>query len=207
MFARHYLRNLGWFLFLGVLRWFSSPGSLRQSYVFRLGYTLLCGFPHSDIAVSLLFCQLLRAFRRLTRPSSPIIAKASTWCTYSLDSIIWRTFDFAEYSVDNHILLRFPNNKAYCFVVIPILPFVFQDGYWYNHHPNTVVQFFLTWVLFQAAWNQFANWFQTKSNQNCLCLLISAFQFVKERCNQLTDKPSANCKLKQASEQFYTNSL
>lgn len=91
MFARHYLRNLGWFLFLRVLRWFSSPGSLLQSYVFRLGYTLLCGFPHSDIAVSMLFCQLHHAFRRLTRPSSPIIAKASTWCTYSLDSIIWST--------------------------------------------------------------------------------------------------------------------
>ncbi len=38
----------------------------------------LIGFPHSDIAGSLLYCQLPRAFRRLTRPSSPIIAKAST---------------------------------------------------------------------------------------------------------------------------------
>ena len=28
MFARHYLRNLGWFLFLELLRCFSSPGSL-----------------------------------------------------------------------------------------------------------------------------------------------------------------------------------
>ncbi len=36
------------------------------------------GFPHSDIAGSLLYCQLPHAFRRLTRPSSPIIAKAST---------------------------------------------------------------------------------------------------------------------------------
>lgn len=36
------------------------------------------GFPHSDIAGSQLYCQLPHAFRRLTRPSSPIIAKAST---------------------------------------------------------------------------------------------------------------------------------
>lgn len=36
------------------------------------------GFPHSDIGGSLLYCQLPPAFRRLTRPSSPIIAKAST---------------------------------------------------------------------------------------------------------------------------------
>ena len=33
-FARHYLRNLGWFLFLRLLRCFSSPGSLYPSYVF-----------------------------------------------------------------------------------------------------------------------------------------------------------------------------
>ena len=45
------------------------------------------GFPHSDIAGSKLYCQLPRAFRRLTRPSSPVIAKASTTCTSSLDPI------------------------------------------------------------------------------------------------------------------------
>lgn len=50
------------------------------------------GFPHSDIVGSKLYCQLPHAFRRLTRPSSPVIAKASTWCTYSLDSIISRTY-------------------------------------------------------------------------------------------------------------------
>src|SRR5665647_3196532 len=33
------------------------------------------------------FCQLPVAFRRLTRLSSPVIAKASTTCTYSLDPI------------------------------------------------------------------------------------------------------------------------
>ena len=33
-FARHYLRNLGWFLFLRLLRCFSSPGSLYLTYVF-----------------------------------------------------------------------------------------------------------------------------------------------------------------------------
>ena len=45
------------------------------------------GFPHSDIAGSMLHCQLPRAFRRLARPSSPVIAKASTTCTYVLDPI------------------------------------------------------------------------------------------------------------------------
>ena len=58
-----------------------------QSYVFRLRYSLRSGFPHSDISGSKLHCQLPGAFRRLARPSSPDIAKASTTCTYSLDPI------------------------------------------------------------------------------------------------------------------------
>ena len=33
------------------------------------------------------YCPLPHAFRRLTRPSSPVIAKASTTCTSSLDPI------------------------------------------------------------------------------------------------------------------------
>src|SRR5437868_8156898 len=45
------------------------------------------GFPHSDISGSKLVCQLPEAFRRLPRPSSPVIAKASTTCTCSLDPI------------------------------------------------------------------------------------------------------------------------
>ena len=35
-FARHYFRNRFYFLFLRVLRCFSSPGSLRHPYVFRI---------------------------------------------------------------------------------------------------------------------------------------------------------------------------
>ena len=45
------------------------------------------GFPHSDICGSKLVCQLPAAFRRLPRPSSPVIAKASTACTFLLDPI------------------------------------------------------------------------------------------------------------------------
>src|SRR5690606_23908220 len=48
-------------------------------------------FPHSDIFGSKFDCQLPEAFRRLPRPSSPVIAKASTTCTYSLDPIILKT--------------------------------------------------------------------------------------------------------------------
>ena len=45
------------------------------------------GFPHSEIRGSKLVCQLPAAYRRLQRPSSPVIAKASTTCTCSLDPI------------------------------------------------------------------------------------------------------------------------
>src|SRR5436853_7289670 len=45
------------------------------------------GFPHSDICGSAPICRLPAAYRRLSRPSSPIIAKASTTCTCSLDPI------------------------------------------------------------------------------------------------------------------------
>ena len=45
------------------------------------------GFPHSDISGSKPVCGLPGAFRTLRRPSSPVIAKASTTCTYSLDPI------------------------------------------------------------------------------------------------------------------------
>ena len=66
---------------------FQFTGFASLTYVFSKGYSLLSGFPHSDIYGSKLHCQLPVAFRRLARPSSPVIAKASTTCTYSLDPI------------------------------------------------------------------------------------------------------------------------
>ena len=48
---------------------------------------MLGGFPHSEIFGSKVVCQLPEAYRRLLRPSSPLTAKASTICAYSLDHI------------------------------------------------------------------------------------------------------------------------
>ena len=50
-FARHYFRNRGFFLFLQVLRWFTSLGSLVPDYGFigPYGGFYPRGFPHSDI--------------------------------------------------------------------------------------------------------------------------------------------------------------
>jgi hypothetical protein len=49
--------------------------------------TLAGGFPHSEISGSQVICHLSEAYRRLSRLSSPIIAKASSTCSYSLDPI------------------------------------------------------------------------------------------------------------------------
>ena len=46
--------------------------------------TQRAGFPHSEICGSKCVCSLPAAYRKLLRPSSPVIAKASTMCTYSL---------------------------------------------------------------------------------------------------------------------------
>jgi hypothetical protein len=69
-FARHYFRNHFCFLFLRVLRWFNSPGSLTRSYVFTSEFSLRRGLPHSDIPGSKPVRRLPEAFRSLPRPSS-----------------------------------------------------------------------------------------------------------------------------------------
>ena len=51
-----------------------------HTYVFSMRYPK-GRFPHSEIFGSKLICQLPEAYRRLSRPSSPVIAKASTTCT------------------------------------------------------------------------------------------------------------------------------
>ena len=69
-FARHYFRNHGCFLFLGVLRWFTSPGSLRHSMYSNSGNGCShpLGFPirkspdHSLLAAPRSLSQLTTSF-------------------------------------------------------------------------------------------------------------------------------------------------
>ena len=77
-FARRYLRNRCFFLFLALLRCFSSGGSLRMTMDSSYGDGISpAGFPHSDICGSLLMCsspQLFAAyhvFLRLLVPRHP----------------------------------------------------------------------------------------------------------------------------------------
>ena len=70
-FARHYLRNHCYFLFLWVLRCFSSPRSPTRSRVSR---SSLDGLPHSDISGSRCIChspELFAAYHVLLRLREP----------------------------------------------------------------------------------------------------------------------------------------
>ena len=74
-FARRYLGYRGFFLFLGILRCFSSPGSLPPTYVFSRGYTeFVCmGFPIRRSAVYGIFAPT-RSFSQL------ITSFFASWC-------------------------------------------------------------------------------------------------------------------------------
>ena len=78
-FARHYYRNRGFFLFLQVLRWFTSLGSLRRP-MYSVGDTLSSSVwvsPFGNLRIKACL-RLPEAYRSLPRPSSPASAKAST---------------------------------------------------------------------------------------------------------------------------------
>ena len=84
-FARRYLRNRVFFLFLRVLRCFSSPGSPPYVMDWRMDdrgpLCRVSPFGHPRIKGYLL---LPAAFRSLSRPSSALSAKASALCSFCL---------------------------------------------------------------------------------------------------------------------------
>jgi hypothetical protein len=86
-FAHHYSGNHYCFLFLRVLRCFTSPRYHQPPYTFRRRQHPMtgAGLPHSETPGSTLGCQLPGAYRRLPRPSSAPDAKASTVCPKKLE--------------------------------------------------------------------------------------------------------------------------
>lgn len=94
-FARRYFGNRCFFLFLRVLRCFSSPGSPRMAmnspYADRGSLCRVSPFGYLRIIGYVL---LPEAFRSLSRPSSALSAKASTLRPFYFDrSLIVRSFD------------------------------------------------------------------------------------------------------------------
>jgi hypothetical protein len=83
-FAHRYLGNRGCFLFLRVLRCFSSPGWRPLARIRGLTPPRVAPFGDPGITACV---RLPRAYRSLPRPSSPPRAKASTVRLFALDLI------------------------------------------------------------------------------------------------------------------------
>ena len=85
-FARRYLRNRVFFLFLRVLRCFSSPGSLPYVMDWRMDTWGLLKWvsPFRNLRIKG-YLLLPEAYRSLSRLSSALSAKASTLRSYMLD--------------------------------------------------------------------------------------------------------------------------
>ena len=85
-FARHYSQNLGWFLFLCLLRCFSSAGSpdmpMYSAYRNTSSMYWVSSFGHPRIEA---YLQLPVAYRSLSRPSSAPSAKAFSLRSFSLE--------------------------------------------------------------------------------------------------------------------------
>ena len=94
-FARHYFGNLFWFLFLRLLRCFSSAGSPPMTISFTIGWPGLtpAGFPHSEICGSTRICrspQLIAACHvllRLLMPRHPPCALSSLTLEFRVGSL------------------------------------------------------------------------------------------------------------------------
>ena len=84
-FARRYLQNRVFFLFLRVLRCFSSPGFLPYVMDWRMDDRgVLCRVsPFRDLRIKG-YLLLPEAYRSLSRLSSALSAKASALCPYCL---------------------------------------------------------------------------------------------------------------------------
>ena len=88
-FARHYLRNHYCFLFLRLLRCFTSPSVALMHYFIHTpitGYDPCWVFPFGNLRIKG-YLPLPEAYRSLSRPSSPTDAKAFTVRPQQLDQI------------------------------------------------------------------------------------------------------------------------
>jgi hypothetical protein len=105
-FARHYFRNHGCFLFLWVLRWFTSPGSLHTPMYSAYGNPCSHGlgspiriFPdHRLLAPPRDFSQLATSFFAYLRQGIP---------THALSSLTIKLTPYTESVLSFHYLRRF----------------------------------------------------------------------------------------------------
>ena len=129
------------YLFLPVLRCFTSRRSPSQPYIFRKEYLDMTpgGFPHSDTLGSQLVCQLPEAYRRLQRPSSAPNAKASTMCSKKLTTTKTCTHNHTQ----THAVMHPRNHRHQKKIKTSIFdldarvhyPVLKQQPPTHNHHP------------------------------------------------------------------------
>ena len=127
-FARHYLGNHYCFLFLRLLRCFSSPGQPSFEYPDKSGWVAPFGYLRVNS-----YLHLTAAFRSLSRPSSPLRAQASTMRPYfaSLKIILSILLEIISACQRSYFLIigieknkgfepfMDPNVYSSCFIVVP----------------------------------------------------------------------------------------
>ena len=119
-FARHYSRNLVWFLFLRVLRCFSSPRSphLTMYSLSDHWFFISVVSQFGDLRIEA-YLQLPAAYRSLSRPSSAPDAKAFTLCSSLLELL---SFAFFCLSFANNLLqwksFFLPIFRSVCFLFL-----------------------------------------------------------------------------------------
>ena len=138
-----------------------------------MGFPIRTSRDHSFIASSPTLFAGLHVLRRLSSPRHP--PDALIHLTLSFQKLLWLCLIFRWREHQTWISY---SDKAYCLLCLNPA-FCLSGLSRYNHHPNTVFVFFsLARDFLSFAKNK-------KSKQtHCLCLLISAFQFVKDRCVQ-----------------------
>ena len=133
---------------------------------------------------SKLICQLPEPFRRLSRPSSPVIAKASTICTYSLDPITLKPEPFLNSNFVTHetSAIGFLKQLFLYSKVVEYKMVYFTYIYFKNFRPGNsceqnVFRFCNQSILFH--WKQYCPFGYIKSSQFVYPLYF--FHFVKEQ--------------------------
>ena len=94
-FARRYLGNNGCFLFLEVLRCFSSLRSLHSAYVFSKGFLDMTpeGLPHSEIPGSKVVCTSPRLFAAYHVLHRLLVPRHPPYALNILTKNLWLTTD------------------------------------------------------------------------------------------------------------------
>ena len=124
-FARHYSRNLNWFLFLRVLRCFSSPRSLHLTMysLSDLIFFIWVVSQFGNLRIEA-YLQLPAAYRSLSRPSSAPDAKAFTLCSLLLELLSLLSFAWVSQIIClqwKSFFLRCFCNVCFLFLGSPVL--------------------------------------------------------------------------------------